>query len=170
MMLAGAKLKKVIFSHSTWSSWPQVILTTICLCGSWEIHGKKIYQDLLIAQTLALVPEQSQPPATCESPRRTPLQPCSDLLLLATCQGILPRKNQHSSFTASVKQLGSAIYLSSRVYWTAEMAHTSACWAVLPLWLSPLCSADWHSSGVSVDSIAVWRQEWVPQTDWDLFS
>lgn len=71
MVLAGAKLKKVIFSHSTWSSWPQVLLAAICLHGSWEIHGKKIYQELLTAETVGLFPKQSQPPAACKSARKT---------------------------------------------------------------------------------------------------
>lgn len=62
MMLAGAEFRKVIFSHSSWSSWPQVLLAAICSCGSWEIHGNKTYQELLTTERLPLIPEQHHPP------------------------------------------------------------------------------------------------------------
>lgn len=62
MMLAGAEFRKVIFSHCWWSSWPQVLLAAICSCGSWEIHGNKIYQELLATERLPLIPEQHRPP------------------------------------------------------------------------------------------------------------
>lgn len=34
----------------------------MCSCGSWEIHGNKIYQELLTTETLPPIPEQSYPP------------------------------------------------------------------------------------------------------------